>query len=265
MEQELVSRQRTHLQQVIGWARGINKELQACLEQHPGKAHFRPSSRGVALVGLEPERPQRGKSGFRNLQELRRNFDSLYREHCVSCSHGRTTPEKQLQSFLIREAYLARRKLVSLNEASRSTDDPVDLTFVVDEIPVPVEGSRKMVCDLLAWRDLPSGAGRPMLIELKSARMMKELVRQVHGYADLVNRHADLFGELFSALLGQEISLTDPCEMWIIWPSVGQNRDPRTDELLSQGIRVVGYDIVGEGFKFKVSNGVRGHLDRNYT
>ncbi len=76
----------------------------------------------------------------------------------------------------------------------------------------------------------------------------------------LVNRHADLFGELYSALLGQQISFSGPCETWIVWPSADRAREPRADELRRQGIRVVDYEVEGEGYRFTMGNGVNRNI-----
>lgn len=103
------------------------------------------------MVGLLPDRPQRGKSGITNLARLVTNFESMFAAHCRDVEHGRVTGEKALQSYLIREAQQNGRRLASINAAARATDDPVELVFVTDEIPLPVEGG-KVVCDILALR-----------------------------------------------------------------------------------------------------------------
>ena len=191
------------LQATIGWARKIRTTLQPVLEANRSRVHFRPSSTAVAMVGLLHDRPQRGKSGIRDLDRLVRNFEALFAEHCRDIEHGRVTGEKALQSALIREAYGNGRKLASVNVASESTDDPVDLTFITDEIPLPVENG-KMVCDILALRR-DAGRSTPVLIELKDDRMLARLVEQVDCYAALMDAHGDLFAELFGALLGEDV------------------------------------------------------------
>jgi len=238
------------------WANKIREELQPILDSHPGRVHFGPSASGVAMIGLHPDRPQRGRSGFRNLRRVRENFDKLYDKHCVKCEHGRSTPEKALQSFLIREAYLNGRRMRSINAASNGTDDPVELIFAMDEIPVLRKAKPRMVCDLLALRQICGDEYRPVLLELKSDRDMKRLVEQVEGYTSVVDRHGDLFGEIFSALLGKRIRLIGSCEKWIVWPLAGADSDPRQAELGSMNIRVVGYEQNGPEFSFRVGRGV---------
>lgn len=95
---------KTRLEATIGWAERIREELGPLQQAHGHQVHFRPSATGVAMVGLTPKRPQRGKSGIRDLARLAKDFDEAFHAHCVSTAQGRETPEKALQSFLIRNA-----------------------------------------------------------------------------------------------------------------------------------------------------------------
>ena len=237
--------QRGRLASTIAWARKIRTALQPLLEVNGSRVHFRPSSTAIAIVGLLHDRPQRGKSGIRDLDGLLNNFETLFAKHCRDVEHGRVTGEKALQSALIREAYGNGRKLAAVNVASESTDDPVELTFITDEMSLPVENG-KMICDILALRR-DGGRSTPVLIELKDDRMLARLLEQVDGYAALMDAHGDLFAELFGALLGEEVRFDGPVEKWIVWPKAGEVRDPREDELAARGIRVVGYETEGDG------------------
>jgi len=234
----LRNQQRDRLQQTIDWARKTEETLAEVRRRHLGEVHFRPGSTGISMVGLRPDRPQRGKSAISNLNRLAADFERLFRKHCVDCDHGRPTPEKLLQSVLVAEAYRTGRKLASLCGG----DAPL---FVTDELSLPVERGR-IVCDLLAL-----DGDRPAVIELKPARAMKRLVEQVTAYSALVDEHLDLFEALYSVVLGRPVSLMSPCERWIVWPAVpGRDRDPREDELAALGVRVVGYAESEGGFEF---------------
>jgi hypothetical protein len=149
------------------------------------------------------------------------------------------TGEKALQSLLIREAYKNGRRMTPINIASKLTNEPVDLLFVTDELALPVMG-KEMVCDVLALRR-DGGRCTPVLLELKDRRMLTRLVEQVEGYSVLVDEHADLFAELFGALLGEDVRFEAPTERWIVWPGPRVGRDPREAELRTRGIRVVTY------------------------
>jgi hypothetical protein len=202
------------------------------------------------MVGVLRERPQRGKSGIRTPDRVVREFDVMFAKHCRDVRRGRVTGEKALQSFLIRESYRNGRRLQPINVASTPTNDPVDLTFITDEIPLPVEGG-KIVCDVLALRR-DGGRATPVLLELKEDRMLTRLVEQVVGYAALVDQHADLFADLFGALLGETIKFGAPTEKWIVWPAAGSGPDPREAELGAKGIRVVAYEQHGGNYTLRV-------------
>lgn len=126
----VVDAQRERLRRTIEWARKVETQLADVREQRLGQVHFRPSSTGVSMVGLLPERPQRGKSGITNLKRLAANFDAEFRAHCVDCPHERPTPEKRLQSYLLSGAYRAERRLDPL----MGQDPGPPLLFVTDEL-----------------------------------------------------------------------------------------------------------------------------------
>lgn len=184
-------------------------------------------------------------SGVRDLARLAKDFERLFETHCRDVDHRRSTGEKALQSALIREAYGSGRRLASLNTASARTDDPVELVFVTDEIPLPVVGG-KIVCDVLALRR-DAGRSTPVLLELKDDRMLTRLVEQVESYAALVDAHRELFAALFGALLGEDVRFDGATEKWIVWPAAGMTSDPREQELAAKRIRVVGYEETREG------------------
>lgn len=247
---DVKTKQRDRLAETTKWARKLRTSLQALLDAHGDRVHFRPSSTAVAMVGLLRDKPQRGKSGITNLERVVADFDTLFAAHCSDVEQGRPTGEKALQSFLIREAYTHGRVLLPISLASSATNEPVELVFVTDEIPLPTADG-KMVCDILALRR-DGARSTPVLLELKDNRMLTRLVAQVEGYAALIDEHADAFAELFGALLGETVRFDGPTEKWIVWPAAGPGRDPREEELARRGIRVVTYVVHGEGYAFRV-------------
>jgi hypothetical protein len=242
---------RVHLAKVTDQATRIRADLEPLLDAHGDRVHFRPSSTGIAMVGLLPSRPQRGRSGIRNLPMLVANFEAEFAANCRDIEQGRPTPEKALQSFLIRTAQTHQRRLVPLNDASRATQTPVELLFVTDEIALPDGNGGRVVCDLLALR-VDGNRMVPVAIELKSARAMARLVEQVGAYADSFDDNADAFADLFAALLGRPVAFTGPCERWIVWKTAGATTDPREPAFASHHIRLVGYTPSGDDFAFRV-------------
>lgn len=248
--------QRARLKATIAWAERIRATLGPTLKANGERVHFRPASGGIAMVGLLPDRPQRGKSAIRDLQKLADTFDVLFTQHCVEIDHGRITGEKALQSFLIRDAQTHDGRLHAINEASRCTSAPVELVFVTDEIALPVEGG-KIVCDVLALR-VDGDRSTPLLLELKDSRQLTRLVEQVEAYAELMDTHGDLFAELYSALLGRAVRFTEPTEKWIVWPAAGETEDPREHELAARDIRLVGHYEQAASYRFRVGERSRG-------
>jgi hypothetical protein len=150
-----IDRQHTHLGAVIVWAEKLRAKLQPLLDANGHRVHFRPASGGVTMVGLLHHRPQRGIGGLRDLDQLVADFEVLFAKNCADIPQGRGTDEKELQSYLIREARRNGRHIEPLNAAFRGAGSPVDLVFITDEIPLPGDGE-KTVCDILAllrtWR-----------------------------------------------------------------------------------------------------------------
>ncbi len=257
-----------HLDAVTARALDARAHLGPIQAAHGDRVHFRPSSRGVAMVGLLPKRPQRGKSKYTNLAHLAANFEAEFQRHCVDIEQGRPTPEKRLQSFLLRDAYTHGRHMAALNDASARTREPVDLRFVLDELVLPTGPRTRVVCDLLLLRRTPEGVCVPVAMELKSSRDMVRLVEQVSGYAARVDAHGPEFERLYAAVLDETVTFTGPCEKWIVWPGLGKaggsagdvvdnGPDKREAELGAESIRVVNYAEVDGAFGFRTGAGVR--------
>jgi len=225
------------LEATIDRADEIRKVLGTLQQARGHEVHFRPSATGVAMVGLTSDRPQRGKSGIRDLARLARNFEEAFKKHCLPDEQGRETPEKALQSFLIRNALSNGRRMKALEAA---VGKGAALRFITDELSLP-DGKGKVVCDLLALRNDHT----PVVIELKSARELGRLVYQVRRYADVVDDHRDEFARLFSAVLGRPIQLQHPAEKWIVWPPPAKGDRGPGDDQVPKDIEVFVYRPTG--------------------
>ena len=62
----LQDEQKARLEAITAWAVRVRTTLSDTLAAHAGEVHFRPGSTGVSMVGLLPDRPQRGKSGIKD-------------------------------------------------------------------------------------------------------------------------------------------------------------------------------------------------------
>jgi hypothetical protein len=237
-----------HLRKATEWAEKVRVDLCDVMREHQGRVHFRPASQGVAMVGLLPERPQRGRSGIRDLKRLAREFDARFRRDCIDIDHGRSTPEKRLQSWLLADAFRNGREMKPLTGGWGDTAEK--LLFVTDELLLLDDEGRRNICDLLAFRTTDGETGVPVVIELKTARQMTRLIEQVAGYAALVEEHAEGFERLYSAVLGREVWLTGPPEQWVVWPADTLRPDRRTAEFAGWDIKLIGYEVDGDGYRF---------------
>jgi len=233
---------------MIFYAGEIREKLNCLFISHKGKVHFRPTSSGITMVGLLSDRPQRGKGGY-TANRLLKNFEMDFKSCCEDITQGRVTPEKQLQSFLISDAYLHSRKMVTLQGSRFKEDSVTRLFFVTDEIPILTEKG-KQVCDILALRS-EENCLVPVLIELKSSRLMQKLVSQLEEYSNAISKYIPKVEKLYTAILGRNISFSGPPEKWLIWPKEDAvlSRDRHAEELASRGIRTIPYSL-DDGFKF---------------
>lgn len=241
-------KRREHLRKAAGWAEKVRVDLGDVMLEHQGRVHFRPSSQGVAMIGLLPERPQRGKGGIRDLQRLAREFESLFRRHCVDVvKRKQKTPEKRLQSWLVSHAIRHGRQICLPGGDSERTET---LLFITDELPLDDDDGKKIQCDLLAFRTADGETGVPVVIELKSEREKKRLIDQVAGFASLVEEHAEDFEHLYGAVLGHDVLFTAPPEQWVVWPPVTGHPGRAASEFEGWGIKVIRYVEDGDGYRF---------------
>ena len=234
--------QRDYLRQTIVRAKDIETELANARQSRLSEVHFRPSSSAISMISLRSELPQIGKS-YKNTKRLAASFEKEFHKHCIQRTLKRHTPEKELQSYLIANAYRNSREIGDLVGENGVND----LIFVTDELALPT-AKGKLVCDILAIQ-----GAHPMVIELKTRRLKTQLVKQVSSYSSLLEEHLDLFSELYSVILHRRVTLRKPCRRCIVWPHLqGHDRDPREESLASLRIRVVEYTKHHDCFKFRV-------------
>jgi len=236
----LDAEQAARLDAILPWAREVGA-LRGAWRPAEQLVHLRPSSRGIRVVDLDPERPQLDRGHIGASRSVPGNvYDALQRalDAHPTTVPARPTPEKRLQSWLIAEAY---------RHPAQCLPFAADLVFVTDEQVFPTE-SGKVVCDLLALRD-----GAPAVVELKSAREMARLIKQLEDASEVVDLHRDRFAALYSAILGRDVALDRACERWLVWPALpGRDIEPRATELNALGIHVVSYTETGRGFAFEL-------------
>ena len=264
--QPSASIQERRLRDITKWARKISEHLQPILNEQPlpdkyrpggrGGVHFRPTTQGITMVGLLPKRPLRGGT-IGDLDDFSCNLVEKFKACCIDIKRKTNKEEEyKLQAYLIGDAYQYCRMMKSLNDASKETIDPVNLQFVTDEIAFSIEEEESR-CDILALRETDDGC-IPVLIELKAARKKKESIEQSIKYSKAIDKHADSFAKLYSALLGRDIHFTGSCERWVVWPGKGDSCRDKEDfkYFADKGIRLVCYPQEnlkdGNNFTFKL-------------
>lgn len=240
--------QRAHLLAVIGWAERAASALGEAKRANAHRIFFRPASTGVSMVGLLPDRPQRGRSPRRDLEALARGVDRLFEDHCQQVGQGRGTPEKALQSYLIAQAQTSGLRLDCLERAAEAAGHGGALSFVTDELAMPGDGD-KIVCDIIATRATEAGEV-PVVIELKTERAMTRLLEQLERYAALVDEHVGLYERLASAQLGRVVRFDGPCERWLVWPEARGQGEPRAPALAARGVKVVSFVSGAGSYRF---------------
>ncbi len=238
-----------YIRQSTQWAEKIRKDLGDLQDREAHRVQFRPSTTGIGMVGLLPEKPQLGHS-YSSTAKLTADFEGEFAKYCDGPAPRRLTPEKQLQSFLVADALTHGRHMHALNQASNKSDAVVNLLFLTDELVIPsIRGDQRL--DVLAVEHTDEGDGL-VLIELKSERAMKALLDQTTAYAEFLQNHSVALSKLAAAILGREVNLVLPPRKWIVWPAEGEHVDPREAEFLQAGVRVVGYHPTLQAFAFRV-------------
>lgn len=223
-------KQMERLESIEVWAKRIKEELSGVGDHVP--VYFRPGSGGISMISINPDRPQVGKRGLRDLKAISDRFDDMYQKHCMQ-GPSRPTPEKRLQSYLIAQALKQSRRMLCLEHSGE------EIYFITDEVSLPTCAGEK-VCDILA-AVRTDGGWRPMHIELKSERAMKRLIEQLDRFSSLIDQHLDAFGRLASTMLEIPIQWSGSTQKVLVWPAADKPVDPRASELGQRGIRCVGY------------------------
>ncbi len=151
---------------------------------------------------------------------------------------GRTVPEKELQAWMIREALLHNLSLRHVLKGPFRNGDGSpryfdDILFALDEVqlgdkyhPVPLKsgGAGSVRCDMLCV-GIKDGTGYPILVELKSERQLRTLMKQLGNFASLV-MHDDGLRKRFECLLqsacGREnVNNVDASQVLksLVWPA----------------------------------------------
>jgi hypothetical protein len=236
----LYNNQANRIDAIQPWAK-LAGELRDLVAASGQPVHLRPSGTGVSVVDLDPSRPQLERGRLTRTSGAPEKLRTIL-ERSPGAPPRRPTPEKRLQAALIAEAYRCGGILASLGP---------DIEFVTDEQRFPgVDGD--FLNDLLAIRTTERGPV-PVTIELKSERSLTRLIAQVSQAASTVDLHLERFSRLCSALCGRNVTLSGPCERWVVWPALrGSEVEPRAAMFAAQGIVIATYREEDDALRISV-------------
>jgi len=181
----------------------LAKKLNSRFSLQLSEAHFRGNNRGLTLVSHSVIKPQLGIPILYDKNfTLERWNESMVEKHILKLHQksdpGRPTPEKRVQSILIKAALNNNYILPFKNNK---------ITYITDEIKID------KIADII-------GVGEDstlFIIELKSKRKKKELENQLLEFEKIVNQNTPFFKELILMVAG--LNWNGKIEKMIVWPN----------------------------------------------
>lgn len=182
-------------------AKELNEDLKSELMKK--EAHFRANEDSFSLISLNPNTPQLGKS---NLKTKGKGIEALYSEEFASLkSPKRPTPEKRLQAWIISNA---------LNNNGKLPFDE-NIKFITSELAIKNDIGVRVVNDILGYCEKDK---QICVIELKSKRLMQELINQVKDFEDIILKNQTFFTELLSLYDIKNSNGFQKVKKIIVWP-----------------------------------------------
>jgi|GEM_PF-3191828 len=187
--------------QYFKMAKELNKDLKCDLLEK--EAHFRANENSFSLVSLSPETPELGKS---NLKTKENGIEALHSEEFASLkSPKRPTPEKSLQAWIISKA---------IDNEDRLPFDE-NIKFITSELAFKNDKGVRVVNDILGYCEKDK---QICVIELKSKRLMKDLINQVKDFEDVILKNQPFFSEFLSLYDITNSNGFQKIKKIIVWP-----------------------------------------------
>ena len=180
-------------------AKKINEMNHDLLLKKDEEAHLRGNLKSMSLISISKDKPELGFSTIKNEESVFRKLKELKEKNL-----GRSTPEKLLQSYIIKHALLSNHTLPFGK----------NIYFITSEIAVFNKDSKRIVNDILGFNE----NGQLCIIELKSDRHMTRLKQQVDNFANIVKdeEHIDFFYSLLE-LYGHKWDRKS-IQKIVVWP-----------------------------------------------
>ena len=196
---------------------------------------LRPSVNRISAISCCENTPQLDFSGITS-GELEKILEAQL------SPPGRKTPEKRLQSWLIRQALKSGGRLKVLDDVLGG-----EWWFVSDEIALRTASKKKLVADLLLVRVDAQGRASLVNAELKSERSM-ETFRQVIGFRAALEHPGLQDGwRKFAEVMTRKSfrwHLSQETYGVVIWPSVKDSTNARANAKRKnyERVKVIGFD-----------------------
>lgn len=191
------------------------------------EAHCRGSINSMSLISLSKDRPELGFSGLKTDRTIEDKLKKLKNKEL-----GRETPEKVLQSWIIKNA-IKNDYILPCG---------VDIKFITSEMAVYDDNKKRIVNDILGFKD-----GSLYVIELKSDRAMGRLVEQVENFKSIIEKEKSLFDDLCK-LYNHNWDKKSIIKV-IVWP-FNKNGQKSSIELSNKNIIEYGYEEKNDSFEF---------------
>lgn len=148
-------------------------ELQFKNELIKNEVHFRPNLNSLSLISISSNKPEIGitcKTHENWSKEILNSYIQIIENKPTP---KRPTPEKDLQSWIIKNALINNNSLPF---------DP-NIKFITSELAICNNNGHKVVSDILGF-DTKTNA--LIVIELKSDRLLKRLIEQVNNFEEVI-------------------------------------------------------------------------------
>ncbi|MFP5039395.1 PGN_0703 family putative restriction endonuclease [Parasediminibacterium sp. JCM 36343] len=189
-------------------ANQLNEEFKPMLLEN--ELHFRGSLGSMSLISLSPNTPELGIKCNAENYNTGNNIEKIILEDLgkikIKSSPKRPTPEKHLQAWIIKNAFNSQGKLPFGD----------NIQFITSELALESNSGTKVVADILGYSTTTK---QLCIIELKSSRLMKELINQVNIFEEIIFENFEFFTTLLFIKLNIDSStVSKKVRKIIIWP-----------------------------------------------
>jgi hypothetical protein len=201
---------------------------------------FRP----VSISIINPCGHLNDKNGdeIKNCHTLVEALEKAKSANRVEHEPGTDKPEHRIQAYLIREAL---REGLRFHQAFQGFGKEFDeLIFVTDELSLEA-GENKLRADMLAVGG-KDGAYFPVFIELKNARQLTTLKRQLNNASAMLWENDEargMFAKFLNAVAGVDVDTSAKAKRMLIWPkSPSGNESESVKEARKEGFLVADFE-----------------------